>query len=329
MNRRRQIVVWVTVLGTALGVAYALIAGEGNLRSVARGIVAGLPISLAISLFEAYLVDGPRGLWLRRLPFAAAAALRIAVWLAIIVAGLAFMRAVLPIPGEGPADGFAGDTIYGLFLVTVAVAYLSVDRMLGRGNLWRLLRGRYHRPRIEERIFLFLDMEGSTAAAERIGAAPFLALLAEAVRHATPAVVESGGEIYRYVGDEIVATWQGGRADAALAGAVGAIRALDDAAPGFVARFGVPVRLRGGLNGGPVAVGEIGDARREIVYLGDPVNVAKRLETACRDLGERLVVSAAVAAHVADPDLRARLRPLGPVRLPGRAASVEILAARV
>lgn len=329
MTRRRLIVAWVTALGTVLGVAYALVAGQGNLTSVARGIVAGLPISLSIALFEAYVVDGPRGHWLRGRPFALAAALRIAVWLAIIAAGLAAMRALVPIPGASPAEGFFGDAVYGLFLVTLAVSYLSVDRLLGRGNLWRLLRGRYHRPRTEDRIFLFLDMEGSTAAAERVGARDFLELLAEAVLRATPPLVDSGGEIYRYVGDEIVVTWPGDRAQAALAGAIGAIRALDAAAPAFVARFGTPVRLRGGLNGGPVAVGEIGDARREIVYLGDPVNVAKRLETACRDLGERLVVSAPVAARVADADLRARLRPLGPVRLPGREAPVDVVAVSV
>lgn len=325
MNRRRAIVVWVSALGTVLGVAYALAVGEGNAMSVVRGVLAGVPISLGISLFEAYVVDGPRGARLRALPFAVATALRISVWLAVILAGLGFMRALAPVPGEG----FVGDVAYGLFLVTLAVSYLSVDRLLGRGNLWRLLRGRYHRPRTEDRIFLFLDMEGSTAAAERTGAAMFLELLKEAVLRATPPLVESGGEIYRYVGDEIVVTWPGDRAQAALAGAIGAIRALDAAAPAFVARFGTPVRLRGGLNGGPVAVGEIGDARREIVYLGDPVNVAKRLETACRDLGERLVVSAPVAARVADADLRARLRPLGPVRLPGREAPVDVVAVSV
>ena len=49
------------------------------------------------------------------------------------------------------------------------------------GNLWRLMIGRYHRPREESRIFLFLDMEGSTAAAEKLGAPRFLELLASAV----------------------------------------------------------------------------------------------------------------------------------------------------
>ena len=46
---------------------------------------------------------------------------------------------------------------------------LEIERVVGPGNLWRLFIGRYRRPREEERVFLFIDLKGSTTFAEEIG----------------------------------------------------------------------------------------------------------------------------------------------------------------
>lgn len=329
MTLRARIVTIMTSLGVMLGVVYAMLNGGGSVSSFARGVVAGLPISLGISLFEAYVVDGPHGKWLRRMRFMAMLAIRIAVWLTIIVASLAVMRAVLPIADEMPVFGFLSDVIFGLSLVAVALADLSIDRLLGRGNLWRLMIGRYHRPREEARLFLFLDMEGSTAAAEKLGAPRFLELLGSAILDATPPILESRGEIHRYIGDEIVVTWPIARADDAVKGAVATIAALDALAPDYVARFGIAPRFRGGLHGGAVAVGEIGDVRREIVYLGDAVNVAKRLEMEAGARRARLLVSGDVVAGLRDAALRARLADLGEIPIAGRAAPLRAFVAAI
>jgi adenylate cyclase len=329
MRSRARVVAFLTLLGTVLGVAYAAISGGGQPSSFARGVLAGLPISLGLSLFEAYVVDGPYGRRLRSLRFVALLAIRIAVWLAIIVAGLVAMRTILPIAGEASIFSFLGDVAFGLSLVTIALAYLSIDRLLGKGNLWRLLIGRYHRPREEARIFLFLDMEGSTSAAEKLGATGFLELLGSAVLDATGPLLDARGDIYRYVGDEIIVTWPIVRAEDAVRGALATIAALDALGPAYTKRFGVAPRFRGGLHGGRVVVGEIGDARREIVYLGDAVNVAKRLETEAGLRRARLLVSGDVAAGIGDPDLRARLADLGEIPIVGRTAPLRVFAATI
>lgn len=329
MTARGARVAALTALATAASALYGYFAAGGDPGGAVNGIVAGLPISLSIGLFEAYVVDGPAGRALRKLPFALAVLARFAVWSAAILAGLLFMRWLLPYPDARDLGGFLADTAFAFALIGVAIAYLAVDRLLGRGNLLRLIAGRYHRPREEERVFLFLDMEGSTAAAETLGATRFLELLAEAVLEATPPLLDARGEIHRYVGDEIVATWPGARAEAALAGALATLEALDAAAPRFQRRFGVTLRFRGGLHVGPVAVGEIGDSRREIVFLGDTVNVAKRLETAARDRGQRLLVSEALARRARDPALRARMVDLGEIALPGKSAPLRTFSLRV
>lgn len=41
--------------------------------------------------------------------------------------------------------------------------------MLGQNVLLNCITGHYHRPRPEQRVFLFIDIEGSTTLAERLG----------------------------------------------------------------------------------------------------------------------------------------------------------------
>src|SRR5262249_40077004 len=57
-----------------------------------------------------------------------------------------------------------------LTLVSFAINFVrQLDRMLGPGTLVSLLLGRYHRPVAEERIFMFLDLNDSTAIAAALG----------------------------------------------------------------------------------------------------------------------------------------------------------------
>ena len=51
---------------------------------------------------------------------------------------------------------------------------LGVNDLLGPGVLFAFVAGRYHHPRREERILLFVDMRASTAIAERLGEERFL-----------------------------------------------------------------------------------------------------------------------------------------------------------
>ncbi len=329
MSRRARMLAILTALATALSAVYGGLLGgpEGPSGGIARGVAAGFPISLAIGLFEAYVVDGPAGRRLRAAPFAMSLLARLIVWMGAILGGLWFMRWLLPYPAADSTPELLADIAFSFALLGAATAYLSIDRLLGKGNLWRLMIGRYHRPREEARIFLFLDMEGSTAAAEKLGAPRFLELLASAVLDATPPILESRGDIHRYIGDEIVVTWPIARADDAVRGALATIATLDALAADYTARFSVAPRFRGGLHGGAVAVGEIGDVRREIVYLGDAVNVAKRLETEAGARRARLLVSGDVVAGLRDATLRARLADLGEIPIVGRAAPLRTYVA--
>jgi adenylate cyclase len=71
----------------------------------------------------------------------------------------------------------------------------------------KFLAGNYHHPRKEQRIFMFMDMRSSTSIAEKIGNEKYFNLLNDLFFDITDTILNNEGEIYQYVGDEIVISW--------------------------------------------------------------------------------------------------------------------------
>jgi adenylate cyclase len=213
-------------------------------------------------------------------------------------------------------------------LVGVGIFLLQMSRLVGERTLRHIVFGRYHRSRKEERFFLFVDIAGSTPLAERIGPDAVHRFLGEVFRLASDPIDDHRGEVYQYVGDEIVITWTvaEGRDGARPVACFFAIeQALARAAPEFEREFGAVPRLRAGLHGGPVITGEVGGSRRAIVYHGDVMNTTSRIEQATRDLERQFLVSSDAMERLADLGCFA-LDDLGPQRLRGRAAAMHVYA---
>jgi adenylate cyclase len=218
-----------------------------------------------------------------------------------------------------------------LFSFAVAFAILlvfQVGQIVGARTLGHIVLGRYHRPRTEERAFLFVDIAGSTALAEQLGPAAVHRFLANVFRLASDPIDDYGGEIYQYVGDEMVVTWT---VDEARTGArpiacfFAIVAALREAVPEFEREYGVAPRLRAALHAGAVISGEIGDTKRDIVFHGDVMNTAARLEQATRELDRQFLVSKEAISYLRGTD-RYVLEPLGPQALRGRETPVEVYA---
>lgn len=91
-----------------------------------------------------------------------------------------------------------------------------------------------------------------------------------------------------------------------------------------LARAGLPVieDLRIGINSGEAILGDIGSPdRRNFTVIGDAVNTASRLESACKEFGVRLLVSE--SAYLALPEeVRRTLVRLGELSLKGKAEKI-------
>jgi len=214
--------------------------------------------------------------------------------------------------------------------MTKTASNMHAAHIIGERSLRDIMRGRYHRPRAEERFFLFVDVVGSTPVAERMGPLAVHRYLNRVFQVASDPVDAHGGEIYQYVGDEMVVTWTvaEGRPGARPLACLFAIEAaLIAEAPGFEGEFGTVPKIRAALHAGEVVTGEIGGSRRAIVFHGDVMNTTSRIENATRNLGRNYLISEDALARL---DGAARYAPedLGPQQLRGREALIRLYGVR-
>ena len=90
----------------------------------------------------------------------------------------------------------------------ISILILEISDKYGPGGLRNLIRGRYHKPRKENRIFLFLDINDSTTIAEKIGHEKYFNMLHDFFADITEPIISNWGHIYQYVGDEVVICWK-------------------------------------------------------------------------------------------------------------------------
>jgi adenylate cyclase len=210
-------------------------------------------------------------------------------------------------------------------LMAFAIQFvMQMNRMIGTNVLRYFATGAYRNPRDELRIFLFIDLEGSTQLAERLGSARYFAFLRRFVDDVSAAVLQTEGEIYQYVGDEVVATWPytSGLRQANCVRCFFAVRdVVRQHAPDYVRAFGAVPVFRGGLHGGQVTGGELGDMRQQIVFVGDILNTAARLQEHAKRTGFDLVISDDLLAQLALPT-GITTRRCGELALRGKGAPV-------
>ena len=184
--------------------------------------------------------------------------------------------------------------LYTLVVYGTLIFFLQINHLLGAGILWKFMRGRYHKPHEEERIFMFLDMKSSTTIAEKIGDVRFYSLLNELFHEISQPVLQTQAEIYQYVGDEVVLTWEvedGLRNSNCLQTFFLFQDRLLQNSEKYLESFGVRPEFKAGLHYGKVVSAQIGDLKREIVYNGDVLNTTARIRDACNTYHRDCLIS--------------------------------------
>jgi adenylate cyclase len=180
------------------------------------------------------------------------------------------------------------------FIIVMTIFFLNVNEKYGAGVLRGLLLGKYHRPGQEERVFMFLDLKGSTAIAEEIGDEKYFAMLRYFYGVANEAIINTHGEIYQYVGDEIVISWnksEGIRNANCLRCFTAIQQTVKKHSSIFMGKFGVVPGFKAGIHAGIVTTGEIGTIKKDIVYSGDVLNTTARIVALCNQYKEELIIS--------------------------------------
>lgn len=320
----------VSLASVLAGGSYVLLTGAADALDLARGPLAGLLIMVPIFLFDVWATNSEFGRRLRRGTLAVVVGIRTLVYLVFIVVGLMLAAIATGAPAIG-AGAILNLTTVG-FSLLVAFFFNVVwqlSRMLGRNVLANYVTGRYHRPRLEERVFLFMDLVGSTTAAERLGPLRFHALLDRIAFDIADAVVEYRGEIYRYVGDEVIVTWlaeEGLRAASCLRAAFAMLAAVDRHGDQYERDFGLRPSFHVALHVGSVVVGEMGDVHREIVFLGDTVNTTARIEAASREVDRGVLASLELIDRLAPLPPGFIVESMGTLPLRGKQASMPVVS---
>jgi adenylate cyclase len=173
---------------------------------------------------------------------------------------------------------------------------------------------------------MFIDVRGFTAYAERSAATDVVATLNRLFATIVPLIEQHGGHVDKFVGDGLLAVFgapvrHDDHADRALEAALAIAGAIADRADD-VLQIGI------GLNSGRVVAGNIGSPERvEFSVIGDPVNVAARVEAATRDTDDQILISEDVRRRLRRCHIEFDQRP--DVTLKGKRAPVTLFAPRL
>lgn len=273
--------------------------------------------------------------WLQRRSIAFAVGVRTLLYSAVVAVCLSLVLSIEPatldecayvgcVAGYVRSPLFARDVVFSTAFTFFVTMIAQIAFLVGPRNLARLSVGRYRRPRELNAEFMFVDLRGSTALAEELGHERYSALLRDFFIDVSGAIQDARGEIYQYIGDEIVVVWPGRRAAGRWLDCFEEMRAAIDAErETYLGRYGVVPQFKAGVHGGAVTATEVGLVQRALVYHGDVLNTAARIQAMCNEAGVALLATREALASL-PADRRARFRGIGEVSLRGKAGTVEL-----
>lgn len=214
-----------------------------------------------------------------------------------------------------------------LWVVSMVISLIKqVNLKLGPGNLAKFMLGTYHHPRVEERIFMFVDMKSSTSHAERLGHIRYSQLIQDCFYDLTDVVIERKVEVYHYVGDEAILTWRinDGLDDANCLNAFFDFeKVLNAKSEYYTKKYGFCPEFKAGVNMGLATVAEVGEIKRELHFHGDVLNTASRLQSECNHYNKKMLISQDLRNRFTNcPDLNIEL--IGDIILKGKERKLNI-----
>jgi adenylate cyclase len=184
--------------------------------------------------------------------------------------------------------------IYWTAIVILTQIFIQVRDSFGYGVLLSFILGRYNKPKEEYRIFMFLDLKSSTTIAEKLGHIKYHNLLNDFFDDINDSIIFSKGNIYQYIGDEITVSWTMGNGienENCLQCYFSIVDKIERESSRYLENFGLIPEFKAGLHCGEVTIGEVGVIKKEIVFTGDVLNTAARIQEMCNTYNVSMLVS--------------------------------------
>jgi len=274
------------------------------------GNVAVIPVAgLMMGLITGVLEIGFFNKWFIKKSFSRKIIFKSLIYLVIIVVFLIIITLINMLYNEdrrslenlsSPAWAFFTDyalmgvMLYISSIVVISQFYAEFSDSIGQGTLRNFFLGKYHHPIVEERIFMFLDMKSSTTIAENLGHVIYFEMLKEYFFDLSGDVIDYGGTIYQYAGDEMIVCWKlkdGLIKNSSIECFFAMKRTLEVQGEKYNSKYGFLPGFKAGMHCGTVTAGEIGSLKKEIIFTGDVLNTSARIQGLCNQLGADLLLS--------------------------------------
>ena len=174
-----------------------------------------------------------------------------------------------------------------------------------------------------ELCFLFTDIRGFTTMCENMQPREVISILNHYLDIETKIIFENGGDVDKYVGDEIMAFFSGPKKEINACKAAMEIRkAMRREQKAALKEGSALVSIGIGINSGPVVFGPVGSkTRKDFTSIGDTVNLAARLEGANKEYGSKSIISEEVYKNLSNDFI---CRELDFIAVKGKTEAVRI-----
>ena len=281
------------IAGTVLGFVYiALVNGFTHVHPFVNGTIGGFLLGVLICGFEIY-VFGQR---LKQSSFGWMLLIRTVIYMIcitlIILTVVTINRSIRH--GQTFGDALQSQESYdyifrGNFKTAITFTFIAailanftrlVSLKIGRGALANFFLGAYHKPKVKERVFIFLVIKNAHEILQKSSVETYHAFLNEIYREVSIAALHNRGYIYEYVEDLVIIYWKGNekKLDQALINFHNEVKAaLKNKEQYFFGAFNDVPELNWAAHGGEVIQAEIGELKTEIVFHGDVLNTTARI----------------------------------------------------
>jgi len=182
-----------------------------------------------------------------------------------------------------------------IFVMIIVISFIKeMDDKFGPGIILPMLLGKYRKPRVEERIFLFIDLKSSTMFGEKLGHLKYSRMIQNIFADVNKIIPSYEAEVYQYVGDEVVLTWSkdiGLYNNNCVNFFFTFIEKINSNKSLYEKSFGCLPEFKASLHLGKITVAEVGDIKREIAYHGDTINTASRIQDVCNYYKKTFLIS--------------------------------------
>jgi adenylate cyclase len=213
-------------------------------------------------------------------------------------------------------------------VVTFTQLLLQINSKFGHGAFGNIIFGKYNTPKEEKKIFMFLDLNSSTTMAEQLGDEKYHELLKDFFSDITNPIVDNKGEIYQYVGDEVIVAWKyedGIENRQCVKCFFDIKKSIQKKKEKYIRRYGLIPSFKAGIHCGNVVAGEIGIIKRDITYSGDVLNTTSRILGMCKEFNAEVISSAELVKELFLTN-HYTAKPLGSIKLRGKEKEVLLSA---